>query len=341
MHSFSSVIGHTFVQEVLKKALREGLVHHAYVFVGPKHTGKGTVTTCFCKALLCQSRTIERPCHHCLSCQYFDRGIHPDFHEIQKLMQDTGDKHYAKTKKNIGIEQIKKGEQYLRQSALLSGYKAMVVSDADSLSEKAANAILKTLEEPPNNTVIILIYEHDGNITPTIRSRSHLMRFYPVSTADIYDHLVRDGADRDTAKILAHLSLGLPGKAIAWNQNKKLFEEYTRTASRCLSLLVLPLYQKLTQGLKDLPSQKNQLNAEDVQGMVDVWIKLLRDMLLEHHSSNELMHNIFLKKNIQSASAHFSPSRIYNAIHILFAAKQLLHANISPRQVYENFLIQI
>ena len=133
-------------------------LHHALLLCGPAGIGKQTLAEAFAKTLLCQRPSSQGACENCQSCSLFDAGTHPDFHVLE-------------SEKQLGVDKIREGIGKLSATSQLGRNKVLVIPAADSMTDSAANALLKTLEEPTDNTFLMLLTDKVQHLLPTILSR--------------------------------------------------------------------------------------------------------------------------------------------------------------------------
>jgi DNA polymerase-3 subunit delta' len=206
--SWQRVRGHEALIQAFARAVERGRLAHAYLFTGPPGIGKRLFATELAKALLCEDPPTGRfdSCDHCPACLQIDAGSHPDFFQAGL----PADKH------EWPIELMR---ELLRGFALKSARgkgKVAVLDDADDFNEESANAFLKTLEEPPPRSVLILIGTSPDRQLPTILSRCQVMRFAPLPDAQVAELLRAQGIE-DAALVdrLVRLGGGSPGQARA------------------------------------------------------------------------------------------------------------------------------
>lgn len=144
-------------------------LHHALLFIGAEGIGKAQLVKGLSDSLLCKQPTSEGACHQCQSCKLRMAGSHPDFYVLE-------------SDKQLGVDRIREGITKLMGTAQMGGNKVLVIPQADSMTEAAANALLKTLEEPTNNTYLLLIATSVNKMMPTILSRCEKLR---LATPDI------------------------------------------------------------------------------------------------------------------------------------------------------------
>lgn len=202
-----SIRGHDRAVDALRRGLAQGRLPHAFLFVGPEGIGKRSFADVFAQALLCE-RVPEAeldPCGVCPSCLQSTAGTHPDVHRVSR----PEDKH------ELSIKLIRDLTLDLGLKPINGRRKVAIIDDADSLNDEAANAFLKTLEEPPPGSVLILIGTSTEAQLDTIISRCRVLRFDPLPEADLAHVLLDRGVTDDPAEAarLAHLADGSVSRA--------------------------------------------------------------------------------------------------------------------------------
>jgi DNA polymerase-3 subunit delta' len=199
--SFERILGQGEAVGRLKRALESGTLAQALLFAGPDGVGKRAAAVEVARALLCG----EGGCGRCPSCRHVAAGTHPDLFIVEAASESTG----------VNIEQVRRLAERISESPLEGSQKAAIIDGADSMKPPAQNALLKTLEEPPADTTIILVAANPGMLLPTIRSRCRRVDFAPVGASVIADFLVERGAARETADVTARLAGGSFAAALA------------------------------------------------------------------------------------------------------------------------------
>jgi DNA polymerase-3 subunit delta' len=218
MDYFTDIIGQERALLPLQKALQTGKINHAYLFVGPAGIGKFTAAQDFARAIIIGTDPQGEA--------YVKEKVHPDFMVVEKL----------ESKTLIGIEQINREmEPWLALKPYRSSRRVVIIKDAHLLSIPAANALLKTLEEPPGHAVIILVSD-EQNLLETIISRCQVIRFFPLAEVNISEFLLRRGVEPDRANNLARLGQGSMAAALLMAEEAGL-EEFWDTAQTLIKNL--------------------------------------------------------------------------------------------------------
>jgi DNA polymerase III delta' subunit len=259
---FSSVVGHERVAEVLRRAADTGRVAPTVMFHGREGVGKRTMAMAFVSYLICQDRRDGDSCGVCPNCRRIDDGGYVDLVVLQP------------EKGVIKIDDIREAMPRLMYEPVIGPWKCLIIDDAHTMNTEAANAALKTLEEPPRNTVFILVTSSPDTMPRTVLSRSFQVPFGPVPTAAIADLLERvRGVDADTARSAAALSSGCPGGAFSMLDSTALAErrDFIRTF---LSLAREPARTRL-QFSEGVPMDRDGADAYRV-----ILESVARDLLL-------------------------------------------------------------
>lgn len=199
--SFSEVIDQLQAKLVLQNAILTDRVSHAYIFSGPRGSGKTTLARILAKALNCPNRKGYEPCCVCDSCISIDKGNHPDVLELDAAS-------------NRGIDEIRRIRDAVVFKPMMGSYKVYIIDEFHMLTREAFNALLKTLEEPPKGVVFVLATTNLERVPPTIVSRCQVIEFKGFRESDILQHLTRVAAqekidaDREALALIAKRASG-------------------------------------------------------------------------------------------------------------------------------------
>lgn len=196
----------------LSDALSAKRVHHALLLAGPVGIGKRALADAFAIAALCQQRGVDgRACGVCRSCLLVAAGSHPDLVRVTFELRDDG-----KPRSELTVDQMRNLCQRLSLSSQFGGLQIALIDPADALNASAANALLKTLEEPASDTIIVLIANDPSRLPATIRSRCQRVDLRPPTPAEALEWLRGQGIGADDAALTLEASLGNPGQAAQW-----------------------------------------------------------------------------------------------------------------------------
>lgn len=174
-HSFDTVVGQRHIVQTLQNALKANKMSHAYLFCGPRGTGKTTVAKLLAKSVNCLNPS-EAPCNHCEHCTTIQNGTHPDVIEIDAAS-------------NNGVDEIRDLIEKVKYAPLQAKYKVYIIDEVHMLSQGAFNALLKTLEEPPSHVIFILATTEPHKVLPTIISRCQRYDFVRVGMKEIQERV--------------------------------------------------------------------------------------------------------------------------------------------------------
>lgn len=196
-----------------ERRLSQARVPHALLVAGPAGLGKRALVEAMAASLLCTDRNAAHACGLCRSCLWLKAGTHPDFHAVQRTPNERGE-----LRQEIGVDQVRDTCDRLVQTSQRGGYRVAVFDPADALTVNAANALLKTLEEPEPYTVMVLVSDQPERLPATIRSRCQRIDARPPTAVQARDWLLQQGIDTDAAGPALALAAGNPGLALQFSQ---------------------------------------------------------------------------------------------------------------------------
>jgi DNA polymerase-3 subunit delta' len=325
MQGFHQIIGHESIIEHLQKAIERGKVSHAYLFHGEEGSGKQTLAKAFAKTLQCQEGG-RTSCNRCISCMQADSNNHPDILWV------------THEKASISVDDIRNqvnGDIHIKPYS--SPYKIYIIDSAEKLTEQAQNALLKTMEEPPEYAVILLLVNNINLILSTILSRSVLLNLRAVDKQVIKEYLmVQHHVPDYMARIAADFSGGNVGKAIKYASS----EEFERMKDEILHILKYINDMELNEiisGLKAITANKTSI--DDYFDLILLWY---RDILMLKATKDP---NLLLYKEeyqfIRKQASISSYDQIENIIKSIEKAKIRLKANVNLDIALELMLLTI
>jgi DNA polymerase III subunit delta' len=309
----ASIRGQDAVRLRFREMIAHGRVAHAFLLVGKPGIGKRLLARELAQALNCEQRGYP-PDGTCLSCRKIADRMHPDVIEV------------AAEGKTLKVDQVRELTAALRFRPYEGRTKVAILAETERMNAAAMNALLKTLEEPPPDTVLILTALSLESLLPTVISRCQVVRVQPLATAVVEEMLTeRIQVERSEARLLAVLSEGSLGKAL--NLDREFFIEGRRQIiSRFLALSA-----DSPAAILDWAEELAKLR-EDPEEVVDVLATLYRDLLLAQTGLPAAVH-ADLVPAVQAAAGRSSPETIILGLERLERARRRLRQNANPRLV--------
>ena len=220
MGRFADIFGQDDAVGRLRSAWGRDHLPHGLVFAGPEGVGKGTTAEALAMLFLCEKPGDGEACGVCPSCRLFPAGTHPDYHRVYKELIRLYDKTGKSKGIDLSIEVIRNAViAPANMKALMNRGKVFVIEQAELMTRDAANALLKTLEEPQGRTLLVLLTDQPFALLATIRSRCQVFQFSPLSEALVSQQLMQRGYLADVAADAAGMAQGSLGNAIRWLQD--------------------------------------------------------------------------------------------------------------------------
>jgi DNA polymerase-3 subunit delta' len=349
------ILGQDSAIEVLRSALRSGRLHHAWIFSGPRGVGKFTCAVAFARILLDPDAApnlageIEADPHSRTS-RLIDAGSHPDLHVIRKELALFSDNPELRRKKlaNIPIDVLrehiiggKTGDDRIHEApayhtAALGHGKVFIIDEAELIDDTGQNALLKTLEEPPPQTYLILVTARPERLAATIRSRCQHVRFGSLDRSAMRAWFERSGPDVDAEERawIEQFCDGSPGLAqLAADYD---FYEWEKTLA--------PMLGRLDRG--GFPATMGQVLAEIVEGFASAWVKTHRNASKDAANKDGAAHVFALlasharRKLSESCARGEDPGVALAMIDRLRDAERQLASNVNLKHVLENLVVQ-
>ncbi len=286
-----NIIGHSWAANLLKQHITSDRVRHAYLFTGPDGIGKRTLAMRFVKALNCtQPPEPGEFCNQCSTCKRIEDQVYPDLHivEVGQLDQERGS-----ASSEISIEQIVALQKRLALTSYEGSWRVGLILRFWQASISAANALLKTLEEPAPNVVLILTSRNADDLLPTIVSRCEVLHLRPVSKEKVETGLMSAGLEQSEARKLARLSAGRPGFALRLSQNPDEIERRNERIRDLLKLVASTRSERFDYVEQFRPRSGETL--KDVRGevaeLLELWLAIWRDVFLIQLDRPERVQN--------------------------------------------------
>lgn len=322
------VIGHDRIIRLLQKSIEARRVSHAYLLSGPRQVGKSTLAREFAKALNCLEPGC--PCGRCRSCQKIDKGIHPD---IQAIDLEEGSK-------SISIDAIRRLQEGVALRPAEGRTKVYILREAERLSEAAANALLKTLEEPPPSVVLVLTTLDANMLLPTLVSRCQQVEVRPVPRTELEDTLVQTrGVPPDQARLVATLAGGRVGWALQVVSNPAMLDRRSEMLNRLADFPAADRVSRFAYAA-ELASLYGR-DPEAVRGVLESWQSWWRDLLLTRLGLRELVVNVDLDERLEKNSRDYSIETLGRMVRAIQETITMLSQNVNPRLSLEVLVLNI
>jgi len=285
-------VGQYRIINFLKDSIARSSLAHAYLLVGPPHIGKMTLALDLASALNCGEDAP--PCGSCRACQRIQQGKYPDVIVIDKYAgRELKDRRKAT---EIGIDTVR---ELLQRGSNLPPYegnfKVYIIDDADLMSAEAANCLLKTLEEPPQHVIILLLASRENALLPTVVSRCQRFELKPVAVAEIESQLQKyDSVNPDKIKLLSRLSGGCLGWAISALNDDSYLQNRDLRLGEFASFLTRSWSDRLSY-IQQVPPDRN-----NVEEMIKLWLSWCRDVMLLKYNCEDAVTNLDKVNDIKS-----------------------------------------
>lgn len=326
-----STVGQDHLLRQLSSSLSAGRIGHAYLLVGPPHVGKSTLAYDLASAVNCHNLDRESgPCGTCIACDRIHRDVFADI----SLVAVGGD---PQVPTRISIRQVREMENFLSITPVEGGWKVVIVDGAETLAAgqgESANALLKTLEEPPERVLLLLLTTAEDAILPTIRSRCRVLHFRPMSGDVLATYLVstHDRESEEAAR-LARLARGCPGWAINAIADPTVLESRNDELGHVIDSLAAPMDQRFSYA--DSLAGSFSRNRQAVRDTLFLWQSWWRDLLMAKEGVINHVQNIDRREELESLAESFTAAEIVLFLRRIQATISALDANANPRLALE------
>jgi DNA polymerase-3 subunit delta' len=319
------VVGHEWAVALLRRSLVEDRVGHAYLITGSPQIGKTTLARTFAQALNCaHPEADERPCGTCRSCRLVNGGNHPDV----QLIEPEGA--YLK------IDQVRALQRQVALSPVEGRWKVYILREMERATAEAANALLKTLEEPPSHAVLILTASEAEALLPTIVSRCQPILLRPLSRQAVGQALVdRWQVPQEQASLLASLSGGRLGWAVEASRKSPLLERRLQRLDELRGLMGQGRAERLFY------AARISRDSSALREAMALWLTWWRDLLLVAHGSTAALTHQDRKADLLQLAEKLRPEQARQAVEAIRAAIRGLDSNANPRLTAEVLMLNL
>ena len=319
---FADILGHDRLIEVLRRSLRNGKTAHSYLFEGVSGSGRRKTAVTLIQALFCTTLPDDA-CGTCQSCRKIEADNHPDIHYIAPLPD----------KRDISIEQLRDMQHELSLRPYEAPRKACIIDPAERMSVSAANSLLKTLEEPPGNALIILLTENAGMLLSTVRSRCQLIRFAPLSPEHVMTLLERNGMAPETVALIAPMSGGSLQRAQELD-NEALAARREAVLSR-VDQLSLNRISSVFDASEELSG-----NRDATLELLDMLLSFFRDAVHLGAGNTDIV-NRSVRPAIESMATRRSFPRNLELLERIHETRRAVQRNANPKLALDQLFITI
>ncbi|HAG09010.1 MAG TPA: DNA polymerase III subunit gamma/tau [Desulfotomaculum sp.] len=341
---FGDIIGQRHITQTLQNALATNQVAHAYLFCGPRGTGKTTAAKVLAKALVCQERTSVEPCNQCINCREIVSGVSMNVIEIDAAS-------------HRGIDDIRSLREKIKFAPVAGNKRIYVIDEVHMLTSEAFNALLKTLEEPPPHAVLILATTEPHKVPLTVLSRCQRFDFHRIGFSDLLSRL-RDVAAKasfqtedEALKLIARAAEGGLRDALSMLDQAAAFGNKQITCANVHQILGTVQQEVLEEMASALANQETAVGLKIIDSLFTQGKDLhlfgrdltayLRRLLLWHivpDLENELSPGE--KAVIENQARFFNQEQLTQILHILTQAEQNMRWSTQPRVLLELAIVQ-
>jgi DNA polymerase-3 subunit delta' len=316
------VVGHEWAVELLERSRANGRVAHAYLLIGLPQIGKTTLALNFAQALHCLGE--GKPCGQCRSCLKIAHGNHPDVRVIEAVNG------------TIKIDQIRSMQREVALSPHEGRWKVYVIRQVERATIEAANCLLKTLEEPPAQVILMLTASDIDQLLPTIISRCQVLSLRPPSVLLVQKVLEgRWGVDPERAKLLARLSGGRLGWAVRASEGEAILRKRERRLDEMMELMGQGRVERLRY------AQQLSRSPDGLREVLDLWLIWWRDLLLIKGGSSTEITNIDREATLRSQAQGYNLAQVRDFIEALRTAVWQLEHNANTRLALEVLVLSV
>lgn len=325
------MVGHDHAIHTLRRAIISQRVRHAYLFTGPEHIGKTLLARRFAQTLLCTGGpdpliAPPQPCQTCLSCRKVLHDNHPDIHYIAR----------PKDRQFILIDQVRAIQSDSARKTLEGRRNIFIIEGMHEMNAQAANCLLKTLEEPEPDVVLLLTAPDPGLLLPTILSRVQPVPMHLLTTAQIRQALQErwQASDEDAALISA-LAAGRMGWAVKAIEDDEMLNE------RQTQLETLTRVPSLNRVQRFDIAQKWSAEGDKIRGMLELWLLWWRDLIFAANNCPELVVNVDMRDRLQKQAAKIAPTESMRVIRTIQRTLEALDQNVNARMALEVLMLDV
>jgi DNA polymerase-3 subunit delta' len=324
-----SLLGHEWAVELLSQHVAQGQVRHAYLLTGPQGVGRRTLALRLAQALNCPQPTAPgQPCLKCATCQRIQKMVYPDLSVVQAdLVGGT-----------LKVEQVRELQHSLSLAPYEGRYRVALLLRFEEAHPSAANALLKTLEEPAPQVVLVLTAESTESLLPTIVSRCEVLHLRPMSMEALSSGLHNSQAvEPEQAKLLAHLSSGRPGIALRLHTNPEALEQRQEWLDDLYRLVSASRVERFAY-IEPLAKKDEK---EKLANILLTWLSFWRDVMLKTSGADARLVNQDWEPEIEAIANRLDLASAHGAVSAIERTLDQLNRNINTRLAGEVLMLDL
>nr|BBH88739.1 DNA polymerase III subunit delta' [Thermosporothrix sp. COM3] len=328
-----NIVGHEHAIDILRRALAAQQIRHAYLLVGPPRIGKTLLARRLAQTLLCTGGpdpavSPQDPCNTCLACRKVLHGNHPDVHIIEK----------APDKQFILIEQIRELQNLSARRTMEGRRNIFIIPDAQYMNLQAANCLLKTLEEPEPDVVLILTVPEPGLLLPTILSRVQMLSLQLLTATQIKQALIEGWqVEAEHAELVSALAAGRMGWAIQAIEDDEMLDERREHLEQLAMLPTLSRVERFDYAQKITAADR----IGELGDLLELWLLWWRDLLLASNNCVDLIVNADMRDLLMKQAAKLPSTVAEQTIKNILKAREAIEQNVNPRIALEVLMLDL
>ncbi len=330
-------IGHDKAIDILDRSLRDDRLAHGYLLLGPPNIGKTTLALELAQAVNCLE--VSKPCSQCVQCRRVAEGKHTDVQIISRDQQPS--QGGEKARAEIGIDQVREMQRIASLKPFEGRCRVFIFDEADRMSDEAANCLLKTLEEPPSQVLLVLITDREPEaLLQTIVSRCRVIELQPLPTSVVAKQLTeRWEAEQAKAEELAHISRGRIGWAVNALTDPNFLAPRQERLERMINALTGGLEERFAYAA-EMASQFSR-DREMVKVELELWLSLLRDVLVIKEGARDVVTNVSVQSTLEIVASAVSSTDIVCGAKAVDQTWEYLGQNANPRLALEGLMLKL
>jgi DNA polymerase-3 subunit delta' len=334
----SLVIGNAPALAVFRRAVQAGRPSHAYLLTGPEGVGKRTAALELAAGLNCGGE--DRPCGECRSCRETMDLRHPDVEQVTPGgICDVGEHRDHAESRDIRICQVRRLERALSLTPYEGGWRVVIIDPADALTTEAANAFLKTLEEPPGGTVLVLVTSREERLPETVRSRCQRVAFRGLSRAEVEAALRQRRAGAEDAAAIAQQANGRMGWALRALSDPGLLQERAALAERAASMARASRRERFEWAAAT--AGRSAEAREATRRELEAWESWWRDVLAVSAGSPEAVVNAGLLPLLEREGMLYETGAVVRFLRQVARTRSYLGQNVDLLLALENLSLDL